>query len=112
MNYSIINCKKPNFKPDTCQRIDPTKGKIIEVSNETVDYIAAIFDALRKTGELTANSRDLANANIKRDFKKRILSNPNLTNNGGYIGTIAIITASIIILSAIIFLGIGNLLGR
>lgn len=116
LDYRIVN-RVTNFKENTCQRISSVAGKIGSVSKNVCDAIAKPFRYLRD------NVRD----NVKREAlqnqinrireenlaKKRVLTNPELAKSrGGYVGSIALISVSIIILSVIIFLGIGSLLGR
>lgn len=81
-----------NFDPNRPQRLKRDKGVITKVPREVIKKMQS--------------KSDLTNP------KKRVLTNPNLPKNGGYVATTALIISSIILLSIIIFTGIGNMLGK
>lgn len=116
LDYRIVN-RAVEFKKDTCQRISSITGKIGSVSKSVCDAIAKPFRYLRENVRDNARREELQNQinRIRTEnlSKKRVLINPELAKSrSGYVGSVALITASVLILSIIIFLGIADILGR
>ena len=81
-----------HFNPDKPQNLNSKKGVITKVPRELIEKI-------KKEKNLT-------------NPKKRVLVNPDIPNNRGYVSSTILIVASIILLSIVIFTGIGNMLGK
>jgi len=116
LDYRIVN-RIANFRDNTCQRVNSMKSKIVTVSKSVRDTIAKPFVYLRdnirdnvRREELQSEITRIRQENLA---KKRTLTNPDVSKSRrGYVGSVALITVSIIILSIIIFIGIGSLLER
>lgn len=115
IDYRIIN-RTAKFKENTCQRIKTSKGKIVSTTKAVTAAIKKPFDYLRenmqndvKREELKSKTEEVRIANRqKQEALKRI----KIKENGGYVGTIAVTILGVIILSTIIFLGIGSIINR
>lgn len=116
LDYRIVN-RVVTFKENTCQKIETTTGKIVNTTKAVADTIAKPFRWLRdnyhnetKRAELLASKEEIQRQiAAKENAMRRVRTNPS---TGGYVGTIAITIMGVLVLSGIIFMGIGNLINR
>ncbi len=117
LDYQIVN-RTINIKEGVCQQINTAKTKIVEVSKKVVDKIKEPFDKLRNSAhdevrreELQREIERIKEENrLKQEAMHKI--KVRVPNNSGYVAMGALIILSTIITSAIIFIVIGNMLGR
>lgn len=116
LDYRIVN-RVVTFKENTCQKIETTTGKIVNTTKAVADTIAKPFRWLRdnyhnetKRAELLASKEEIQRQiAAKENAMRRVRTNPS---TGGYVGTIAITIMGVLVLSGIIFMGIGSLINR
>lgn len=116
LDYRIVN-RVVTFKENTCQKIETTTGKIVNTTKAVADTIAKPFRWLRdnyhnetKRAELLASKEEIQRQiAAKENAMRRVRTNPSA---GGYVGTIAITIMGVLVLSGIIFMGIGSLINR
>ena len=115
LDYRIIN-RTAKFKENTCQRISSTRGKIAGTTKVVVEAIKKPFDYLRENMQNDVKREELKSkieeVRIANRQKQEALKRIKIKENGGYVGTIAVTILGVIILSAIIFLGIGSIINR
>lgn len=115
LDYRIIN-RTAKFKENTCQRISSTRGKIAGTTKVVVEAIKKPFDYLRENMQNDVKREELKSkieeVRIANRQKQEVLKRIKIKENGGYVGTIAVTILGVIILSAIIFLGIGSIINR
>lgn len=115
IDYRIIN-RTAKFKENTCQRIKTSKGKIVSTTKAVTAAIKKPFDYLRENMQNDVKREELKSkieeVRIANRQKQEALKRIKIKENGGYVGTIAVTILGVIILSAIIFLGIGSIINR
>lgn len=115
IDYRIIN-RTAKFKENTCQRIKTSKGKIVSTTKAVTAAIKKPFDYLRENMQNDVKREELKSkieeVRIANRQKQEALKRIKIKENGGYVGTIAVTILGVIILSTIIFLGIGSIINR
>lgn len=115
IDYRIIN-RTAKFKENTCQRIKTSKGKIVSTTKAVTAAIKKPFDYLRENMQNDVKREELKSkieeVRIANRQKQETLKRIKIKENGGYVGTIAVTILGVIILSTIIFLGIGSIINR
>lgn len=115
IDYRIIN-RTAKFKENTCQRIKTSKGKIVSTTKAVTAAIKKPFDYLRENMQNDVKREELKSkieeVRIANRQKQEALKRIKIKENGGYVVTIAVTILGVIILSTIIFLGIGSIINR
>jgi len=113
--YQIIN-RVANFKEDTCQRVSSIWGQIGKTTKDTISKLKAPFDKLRESDKVVISRKELEymvkvvieeNKRLQEENKRLVLAK----QSGGYIVTTTLVIIGTLILSAIIFVVVGSILG-